>query len=206
MLATVKVIPYAVRANVLNKVLSLLKGKDLLHVACFTPKRVGLVVTKTAAMKPQLVAKSRSAIADRLERAGSILDQVTVCDHDTVAVTVAIKELGAKGLAPILVFGASAIVDREDVVPAALTAAGGKVIHLGMPVDPGNLLMLGRLGQVPVIGVPTCARSLKVNGFDWVLNRICADLKVSARDVMAMGAGGLLAEISSRPQLRDPEK
>ena len=34
--------------------------------------------------------------------------------------------LKAGGHDPVLVFGASAIVDRGDVVPAGLSAAGGK--------------------------------------------------------------------------------
>ena len=42
--------------------------------------------------------------------------------------------------------------------------------HLGMPVDPGNLLLLGELDGKPVIGAPGCARSPKENGFDWVLS------------------------------------
>jgi molybdenum cofactor cytidylyltransferase len=84
-----------------------------------------------------------------------------------------------------------------------LVAAGGEIIHLGMPVDPGNLMMLGRLHRVPVIGVPSCARSPKVNGFDFVLQRVLAGMEVTAQDIMDMGAGGLLAEIPSRPLPRE---
>ncbi|HEX7839486.1 MAG TPA: NTP transferase domain-containing protein, partial [Kofleriaceae bacterium] len=101
-----------------------------------------------------------------------------------------------------LVLGASAIMDRRDVIPSALERAGGEIVRLGMPVDPGNLLMLGRLGTRWVIGVPGCARSLKPSGFDWVLQRVCAGVAVSAEDVAAMGVGGLLDEITVRPTPR----
>jgi molybdenum cofactor cytidylyltransferase len=104
-----------------------------------------------------------------------------------------------------LLFGASAIVDRGDVVPAGLMQAGGEVLHLGMPVDPGNLLMLGNLNGKPVVGVPSCARSPKTNGFDWVLQRLMTGEKISAADVMAMGVGGLLAEIPTRPSPREKQ-
>ena len=203
MLATVKIIPYAAPAAALKKVLTLLKAKKLVHVAAFKPQRVGLVITQAASTKPSLIIKSETAIAERLARMGSSLGAVEVVAHNAVATAAVISNMKAEGLSPILVFGASAIVDREDVVPAALKRAKGKVLHLGMPVDPGNLLMLGQLGPVPVVGVPTCARSPKVNGFDWVLNRLCAGLKVTRKDVMSMGAGGLLAEITSRPQPRE---
>jgi molybdenum cofactor cytidylyltransferase len=68
-----------------------------------------------------------------------------------------------------------------------------------MPVDPGNMLLLGRLDGTRVLGLPGCARSPKMNGFDWVLERIVAGLPVGRREIMSMGAGGLLAEIPSRP-------
>jgi molybdenum cofactor cytidylyltransferase len=203
MLATVKIIPYAAPAAALKKVLSLLKGKKLVRVAAFKPQNVGLVITHTPSTKPSLITKSETAIAARLGRMGSSLGAVSVTPHEAAATAKCISEMKAKGLSPILVFGASAIADRADVVPAGLKKAGGKVLHLGMPVDPGNLLMLGRIGKVPVVGVPSCARSPKVNGFDWVLSRLCAGLVVTREDVIAMGAGGLLAEIGSRPQPRE---
>jgi len=105
----------------------------------------------------------------------------------------------------VIIFGASAITDRRDVIPAALVAAGGRVLHLGMPVDPGNLLLLGEFGAVPVIGAPGCARSPRENGFDFVLRRFLAGLTVTGPDLRAMGAGGLLQEIASRPQPRNPQ-
>ena len=72
-----------------------------------------------------------------------------------------------------------------------------------MPVDPGNLLLLARLGGRPVLGLPGCARSPKLNGFDWVLQRLAAGLEVAGRDIMRMGVGGLLMEIPTRPQPRE---
>src|SRR5439155_1461062 len=110
--------------------------------------------------------------------------------HDTAEVAGAIGRLAADGLDPILVLGASAIMDRRDVIPAALERAGGEILRLGMPVDPGNLLMLGRLGARSVIGVPGCARTLKPSGFDWVLQRVCAGVAIGGGDVAAMGVGG----------------
>jgi molybdenum cofactor cytidylyltransferase len=68
-----------------------------------------------------------------------------------------------------------------------------------MPVDPGNLLLMARIGTVPVLGLPGCARSPKVNGFDWVLRRVLAGLPVGAEAIRRMGVGGLLTEIPSRP-------
>ena len=76
------------------------------------------------------------------------------------------------------------------MIPAAIVAAGGAIDHFGMPVDPGNLLLLGHVGGKPVLGLPGCARSPKVNGFDWVLERLVAGLPVGPREIMRWAPAG----------------
>ncbi|NNH33275.1 NTP transferase domain-containing protein, partial [Rhizobium sp. SEMIA 4085] len=104
---------------------------------------------------------------------------------------------------PTLAVGASAVIDAADVIPQAIREAGGRILSVGMPVDPGNLMVLGSIGETYVVGAPGCARSPKENGFDWVLDRILAGEEPSAHEVTGMGVGGLLMEIQSRPQPRD---
>ncbi|HEU4728095.1 MAG TPA: NTP transferase domain-containing protein, partial [Kofleriaceae bacterium] len=149
-----------------------------------------------------ILARAAVAQRTRLARCGGELAAELQVGHDEAAVAGAIARLAAEGMDPILVLGASAIMDRRDVIPAGLVAAGGEILRLGMPVDPGNLLLLGRLGARTVIGVPGCARSLKPSGFDWVLERVCAGIAVAPDDLAGMGVGGLLDEISMRPSPR----
>lgn len=202
MVATIKVIPFAVPRHVLDAALKIIGAEPLVRVAAFKPLRVGLVITKLPQTKDSIIAKSESSMRERVMAMGGVLSEVVVCEHTQSAVQAQIKAMRTD---LILVFGASAIVDRADVIPAGLVDAGGMVHHVGMPVDPGNLLMLGQLQDVPVIGVPSCARSPKTNGFDWVFARLMAGLAVSPHDIMDMGTGGLLAEISSRPSPREPK-
>jgi molybdenum cofactor cytidylyltransferase len=206
MVATVKVIPFAVPRDVLEEGLSVIGADPLIRVENFKHRKAGLIITKLPQTKPSLIAKSEEAIHERIaDLAGELIETVVV-DHGVAPVSAAIAQLHKKGLNPILIFGASAIVDRGDVIPAAVEATQGEVVHLGMPVDPGNLMMFGRLEGASVIGVPTCARSPKLNGFDWVLARIMAGVHVSGQDIMDMGAGGLLKEIPSRPTPREGEE
>jgi molybdenum cofactor cytidylyltransferase len=200
MLATIKVIPFAVPRHVRDAALEIIGDDPLVKVAAFQSLRVGLIITKLAQTKDSIVAKSESSIRDRVEAMSDVVCEVQVCEHTQAAVAQHVAHMNTD---VILVFGASAIVDRADVIPAGLTQAGGIVLHVGMPVDPGNLLMLGEFKNKPVIGVPSCARSPKINGFDWVLERVLAGLKVTPNDIMDMGAGGLLAEIPSRPSPRE---
>jgi len=203
MVATVKIIPFSAPAGIVDEAAELAGSGALLSVVPFTPHKAGLVLTRTAGMKEALLEKSASVIRDRLERHGSKLGEVIEVAHTIFGVADGIRQLKASGHNPVLVFGASAIVDRGDVVPAGLEAAGGQIVHLGMPVDPGNLLLLGKLDDGAVIGVPSCARSPKLNGFDWVLGRVLAGIDVRPQDIMDMGAGGLLMEIETRPSPRE---
>ena len=206
MVATVKIIPFAAPASSVMEAEELASSGALVSVVPFKPHRAGLILTRLAGMKASLLQKSVAVISERVERHGSTLGDVVEVEHTIEGVAGGIRQLQASGHNPILVFGASAIVDRGDVVPAGLEAAGGHIIHLGMPVDPGNLLLLGKHEDHTVIGVPSCARSPKLNGFDWVLGRVLAGIDVRPQDIMDMGAGGLLMEIETRPSPREADR
>jgi len=201
MLATVKIIPYAVSKATMDAGLAVIGESMPIAVVAFEPKRVGLIITRLEQTKQSLIEKTEKVMTERVEGAGSILGRVSVVNHDANAVSLALNTISPHHDIA-LVFGASAIVDRADVVPVAVKQVGGEIEHLGMPVDPGNLLLLARIGEMPVIGVPTCARSLKRNGFDWVLERLLAGVKVTGDDLQGMGVGGLLKDIPSRPHPR----
>ena len=205
MIATVKIIPFAVAGRCLDTSLAA-ASEPPVSVAPFEPLRVGVVSTVLPGLKPATILKTLKLLDDRLALAGARITVETRVAHDTLRLAAVLKAMS--DIDVLVVFGASAITDRRDVIPAALEAAGGTVEHLGMPVDPGNLLLLGRLGHngttIPVIGAPGCARSPKENGFDFVMWRLLAGLPVSGADLRRMGVGGLLSEIVSRPQLRQP--
>ncbi len=203
MVATVKIIPFAVARAKLESALALAKEAAAIRVAAYRPLKVGLVATELPSLKPATMDKTRRLLDERLEPAGARVSEELRVAHDAGAVGRALAERSRAGDELLIAFGASAVVDAEDVIPAGIAAAGGEVLHLGMPVDPGNLLVLGRIGDTPVIGAPGCARSPKENGFDWVLDRLLAGLDVTPEDITALGVGGLLMEIVSRPQPRE---
>ncbi len=200
MVATVKIIPFAVpQAAVEAAAAFAADGGPLLRVAAFVPRRVALIQTRLPGFKESILDKTSEVTEQRLAALGCTLAAEERCAHAAADLAPRIAAAIEAGADMVLVHGASAIVDRRDVIPEAVVAAGGQIDHFGMPVDPGNLLLLGHVGDTPVLGLPGCARSPKVNGFDWVLERLVAGVPVGAREIMQMGAGGLLAEIPSRP-------
>jgi molybdenum cofactor cytidylyltransferase len=206
MVATVKIIPYAAPESAVAEVERLAREGDgpLFRVAPFVGKKVALIQTELPSVKASVLEKTVRVIEGRIQHiAGTLLGERR-CAHETAAIAKAVAEAKAEGADMILVVGASAITDRRDVIPEAVERAGGRVLHLGMPVDPGNLLMLGELdGKTPVLGMPGCVRSPKLNGADWVMERLGAGLAVTADDIKRMGAGGLLMEIGTRPMPRE---
>lgn len=201
MIGTVKLIPFGIEAALRDKAVAALKQSKL-RVAPFAIKRVGVVSTVLPGLASKVIDKTIRVTEDRLAPAGASIIAERRVPHDQTKLSAAIRELMDLGAELVLVFGASAIADRRDVIPAALEDVGGRIEHFGMPVDPGNLILIGGVGSVPVIGAPGCARSPKENGFDWVLMRLLAGLKVTRADVTSMGVGGLLMEIVTRPQPR----
>ncbi|WP_022726964.1 NTP transferase domain-containing protein [Fodinicurvata sediminis] len=204
MMATVKIIPFAASRQSLQRCQELCQeaGEAPVQIASFQRKKVGLIQTSLAGMKESLLDKTQSALNHRLRQLGSPDVREIRCVHEEEEVAAAISRLAAEKLDILLISGASAIIDRKDTIPAAIERSGGQVNHFGMPVDPGNLLLLAEIEGIDVIGLPGCARSPKLNGFDWVLQRLCADLPIKPDDISGMGVGGLLKEIPSRPMPR----
>jgi molybdenum cofactor cytidylyltransferase len=208
MIATVKIIPFAVAGKARDAALAGV-SRPLLHVAPYRIRKVGVVSTMLPGLATKVIEKTLKITSERLAPAGATIIAERRVPHERAALARALGEVLDAGAELAIVFGASAIADRRDVIPAALETIGGRIEHFGMPVDPGNLLMIGTAGARPIIGAPGCARSPKENGFDWVLMRLLAGLKVPREDITGLGVGGLLMEIVTRPQPRaepTPEK
>ncbi|MFK7881130.1 molybdopterin-binding protein [Roseobacter sp.] len=194
MVATIKIISYAVPDEALAEVCAL--ARKAIRLAPPQLETVGLIISE---IPGGAGSKGRKAIEDRVLAIGLTMSQPRVVPHHEAALATALKE-STEDL--VLILNGSATSDIDDVAPAALRYAGGQVARFGMPVDPGNLLFLGSLEKRPVIGLPGCARSPALNGADWVLSRVICGIDVSDDDIAAMAVGGLLKEIPSRPQPR----
>jgi len=206
MVATFKIIPLAVSGAKVAAGVEILRRMPVFEVKPFLPHAVSLVATELPSLKASVMDKTARILSQRLQPSGSMLQREERVAHRATDVADAIRRaLAAQDRLPklLIVFGASAVIDAGDVIPEAIRLAGGEVIQVGMPVDPGNLLVLGSVGDVHVVGAPGCARSPKENGFDWVLDRILAGERLKRQDISGMGVGGLLMEIQSRPRPRD---
>lgn len=207
LVATVKVIPYAVPRDVVTACSDAARDAGpALTVSPFRAATAALVQTTVDDATRDLDARTETVLRHRLERLGGRLAAATRCAHDPDEVTRALETALSAGHDLVLLMGVSAVCDRGDVFPIAVERAGGEIVRLGIPVDPGNLLLLACVGDVPVLGVPGCARSPRRNGFDWILERVLAGRSPEAMDIPGMGVGGLLKEPPERPHPRHPRR
>ncbi|NTF33584.1 NTP transferase domain-containing protein [Rhizobium skierniewicense] len=206
LVATFKIIPLAVPSSKIEAACSVMKEQAVFCVRPFQRFAVSLIATELPRLKPSVMDKTARILARRLAVCGNSLQRESRTTHETQALSEALREVSAlPDDAPklIVVFGASAVIDEGDVIPQAIREAGGTVLRVGMPVDPGNLLVLGLIGETHVIGAPGCARSPMENGFDWILERVLTGEKPDGGVIAGLGVGGLLKEIRSRPMPRD---
>jgi molybdenum cofactor cytidylyltransferase len=204
MIATVKIIPFAVSGRARDAALALAgRGAKIIRVAPYKIRKIGIVSTLLPGLSPKVIEKTLKITTARIAPAGASIVAEKRVPHEQMALSRAIDDVLKAGAELAIVFGASAIADRRDVIPAAIEAVGGEIEHFGMPVDPGNLMLIGNIRGQAVLGAPGCARSPKENGFDWILMRLLAGLPVTRADITGMGVGGLLMEIVTRPQPRE---
>jgi molybdenum cofactor cytidylyltransferase len=206
LVALVKIIPFGIPLARVRDVEAIAHDSaPILALRPLRPSSVALIISGPPTARDRLTEAFHAPVRQRIEALSSTLDSVTYTDHTPTAIADVICDQVAKPHDLILITSVSAIIDDEDVVPTALRRAGGNVAHFGTPVDPGSLLMLGYIDDVPVLGAPGCVRSLKTNVIDRVLPRLLAGERLTRADLVAMGHGGLLDDISDRPMPRHQE-
>ena len=203
MVATVKIIPFATPARTLEAALAALGAGGAIAVQPFRPMRIGVVSTMLPGLKASVVAKTLRVLEARLAPAGARIAAQETVPHEVGPLAKALGRL-IDGSDALVAFGASAITDRRDVIPAAIEAIGGRIERFGMPVDPGNLLLLAERAWDPDhrrAGLrPVAERERLRLGPAAGAGRA----PIHDADIRAMGVGGLLMEIGTRPQPRAP--
>jgi len=197
MIATIKIISFAVKANFIQIIKNSIYKKAI-SINPYINKKCALILTHYKKKNVKLNAISERRINERLKKLNCSLDVIFNCEHDSKEISKNINIILKKKIDLIMILGSSAIVDIKDKIPEAINFSKGKIIRFGMPVDPGNLLLLGKIKKTHVIGLPGCARSPSLNGFDWVLEKVISGTNITKLNISNMGVGGLLKTLNIR--------
>jgi molybdopterin biosynthesis enzyme len=194
--ATIKVIPFAVPAATVQAALALAPGGGVVALQPFRPCAVAVILVGSPTARRRVEQALLPAIEARVAAAAGQVAHVRYVAHDEAAVAAAVAE-AAEHAALVIVAGETSIMDRDDITPLGIRAAGATIEHYGAPVEPGNLLLLAYLTRadrtIPVLGAPGCVRSRDINIVDLVLPRLMTGERVRRSDIIALGHGGLLA-------------
>lgn len=204
--ATVKIVPFAIPDALVRACEEVAAAEPLLWLDAIPARRAAIILSGSAPASARIIADFEPALRGRLEALGATVNGVHFValedEGGEAALAAMLRQQLDAGCEIILLAGETAIMDRADIAPRAVERAGGSIACFGVPVDPGNLLMLAYVGSVPVLGAPGCARSRKANIVDWVLPRLLAGDRITLAELAALGHGGLLEEIPERPAPR----
>jgi molybdopterin biosynthesis enzyme len=189
---TIKIIPYSVPEAVLETAETIAANQRLVELKPFVVQRAALITTGSQAARDKVVNSFTPSLRARLLDYNVDMLEGPYVSEDEDEISEAIQWALASGAGMILIAGETSIMDTDDITPRAITAIGGKIVHHGVPVEPGNLLLLAYYQDIPIVGAPGCARSKSYNVVDMVLPRLAAGERLTRRDLIALGHGGLL--------------
>lgn len=206
--ATIKVIPFALPEEVVCSAEAIAaEDGPVVQLYPLQQRKAALILSSSPYARERVIGDFEPTMRERFEALGSELRSVDFVPLEEeigeIALAKMIQQRAAGGAEIIILAGETAIMDRYDITPRAVERCGGEVIAYGAPVDPGNLLMLAYLDEVPILGAPGCVRSPKTNVIDWVLPPLLAGDRLSRRDIIQLGHGGLLEDIRKRPVPRE---
>lgn len=191
--ATIKTIGLAVPESTLATIERIGAHKPgAIALAALRPLRVAVILSGTAEARNRIVQTFTPAIRGRIQDLGGSLLTEEFVAHEPGALTQAIERARGANAEVVILAGETSTMDVTDVTPTALRQAGGKVELYGAPVEPGNLLLLGYLGETPIIGAPGCIKSRDQNVVDLILPRLFAGERIGKKEIVALANGGLL--------------
>ena len=202
--ATVKIIPFAISALIKKDISSTLELiAQGIFIKPFLHKSFVMINTTVNSLKESVVTKTTEITKKRIDKLCGNLNSIFTCDHNVDHVLNALTDSIKLNPNMIIISGAHVSVDRNDIIPTSILNAGGKIIYYGMPVDPGNLMLLGQINNILILVLPGCARSPSKNGIDLILEHFVTDGDINKNFIASLGVGGLLTDTYSRRSPRD---
>ncbi len=189
--AAVRLIPLIGKRNVIDEAVALAAaGEKIVQVLPLPQVKAGLVITGSEVFYGRIEDKFEAVLRGKLAALGSEVVRVGFAPDDATLIAAEIRACLDAGAELIITSGGMS-VDPDDVTRAGIREAGAEDIVYGTPVLPGAMFLVGRIGTVPVIGLPACGMFHKITVFDLVLPRILTGERLRREDFAAMGHGGL---------------
>lgn len=191
LLAGTKVIPLAVKESVIRVAEQIAASQgEVVRVVEYRSLSVGIIVTGNEVYHRRIRDRFGPVLRHKVESLGSRVLDLQYAPDDPERIAQLIGGMIAAGAQLVLVSGGMS-VDPDDVTPQGIALCGASVEMYGVPVLPGAMFLLAYKGEIPVIGMPACGMYFRTTVLDLVLPRLLAGERLTRKDIVALGHGGL---------------
>ncbi len=166
------------------------ESSPVIEVKELRKARAGLVITGNEVFSGRIEDRFEKVLREKLADMGSEVISVTFAPDDIDAISEAITTSIDKG-ADLIITSGGMSVDPDDVTKLGIDKAGATDCFYGTPVLPGAMFLCGRIGDVPVLGLPACGMFHNITVFDLILPRILTGETIGREEFARMGHGGL---------------
>ena len=188
-IAAARVIPLVIKKEKMDKVQEIIK-RPILNVRPFKTYKVGIIVTGNEVFYGRIEDKFTDVIKRKIGEYNCTIVGHLFWPDDKEIIKQSAEQLLRQG-ANMLIFTGGMSVDPDDTTPTAIMEMGGELVTYGAPVLPGSMFLLSYLGKIPMMGLPGCVMFAKRTVFDLVLSRVMTGERLTTKQIMQYGNGGL---------------
>jgi hypothetical protein len=189
--AASRLIPLVSERRVVDEAVAIAaSGMPVVRVLPLRRVKAGLVITGSEVFSGRIEDRFEPVLREKLSQLGSSVGTVRFAPDDPALIATEIRTCLENG-AELIVTSGGMSVDPDDVTRQGIRSAGAESMVYGTPVLPGAMFLVGRIGLVPVLGVPACGMFYKITVLDLVLPRILTGEAIGREELAALGHGGL---------------
>lgn len=190
-LAGARIVPLWTDAWQVEEAKKILEKGPIFEVKKFKKLRVGAIITGDEVYYGRIKDAFKPVLSEKLSQFECEILGFKFLPDDEDKLVKAYRDFKDKGC-DLVIFTGGMSVDPDDITPRAIRKTGAEVIVQGIPMQPGNMLMVARDDSTYLMGVPGASIHSKITSFDYFLPRIFAGLDLKKEDFLEMAEGGLL--------------
>ncbi len=189
--AATRLIPLTSKRKIVEQAVEISTEKNgITQVIQLRRAQAGLVITGNEVYHGRIEDRFEAVLRKKLDQIGSKVKKVCFAPDDIDRIAEEIINCLEDG-ADLIVTSGGMSVDPDDVTRLGIARAGATDLVYGTPVLPGAMFLVGRINNVPIMGLPACGMFHRITVFDLILSRILAGESIDRADLADLGHGGL---------------
>lgn len=191
-LVGLRIVPLFTEEEIVEEAVEIARdSKPVFQVYPYQKKKIGIIITGSEVYYGRIKDLFEPVLRKKFSQFPAEIIAVNKAPDDLEYIEKILESYLEEGV-DIVIFTGGMSVDPDDLTPSAIRNSGAQMIIQGLPVQPGNMLTIGKLENTYLIGVPGASIHSEITSFDLVLPRLFTDMEIKREDLLAMGEGGLL--------------